>query len=162
VEHFSGTATYRKSFALPAARIVTGQRLLLDLGDVQNLARVRLNGKDLGVLWKAPYVVDITADAVAGTNRIELEVTNTWFNRLAGDAGKPQEQRVTWAGATGRGFFGGGGGAAAAGGPPAPPPLLPAGLIGPVRVVSEIKVGPQGLASRFFGLKPGMDIDSHS
>jgi hypothetical protein len=135
VKYFSGTATYRKNFTLPAARIVAGQRLLLDLGDVQNLARVRLNGKDLGVLWKAPYVVDVTADVVAGTNRIELEVTNTWFNRLAGDTGKPQDQRVTWAGAAGRGFFGGGGGATAAG---TPPPLpLPAGLIGPVRIVFE-------------------------
>jgi len=134
VKYFSGTVTYRKNFTLPAARIVTGQRLLLDLGDVQNLARVRLNGKDLGVLWKAPYVIDITADVVAGANRIELEVTNTWFNRLAGDVGKPQEQRVTWAGAAGRGF---GAGGAAAGGAPAPPPLLPAGLIGPVRIVFE-------------------------
>jgi len=123
VKYFSGTATYRKNFTLPAARIVTGQHLLLDLGDVQNLARVRLNGKDLGVLWKAPYVIDLTADVVAGANRIELEVTNTWFNRLAGDVGKPQDQRVTWAGAAGRGF---GAGGAAAGAPPTPPPLLPA------------------------------------
>jgi len=122
---------------VPAGRKAAGQRLLLDLGDVQNLARVRLNGRDLGVLWKAPFVVDITADAVVGANRIEIDVTNTWFNRLAGDIGKPQEQRVTWAGAAGRGF---GSGPAAAGAPAAPPALLPAGLVGPVRLVSEVKV----------------------
>ena len=62
VKYFSGTATYKKTFTVPAERKAAGRRLLLDLGDVQNLARVRLNGKDLGVLWKAPYVVDITAD----------------------------------------------------------------------------------------------------
>jgi hypothetical protein len=72
--------------------------------------------------------------------------------------GKPAEQRVTWAGAGGRGF-GGGAVPAAAGATPAPPPLHPAGLIGPVRIVSEIKVGSQGLASRFFGLRPGISTD---
>ena len=160
MKYFSGTATYRKTFTVPAERMGAGRRLVLDLGDVQNLARVRLNGKDLGVLWKAPYVIDVTAAAVVGTNRIELEVTNTWFNRLAGDVGKPTEQRVTWAGAAGRGF--GGGGAPGAAAAPTVPPLHPAGLIGPVRIVSEINVGPRGLASRLLGLGPGIDIDSHS
>ena len=135
VKFFSGTATYSKEFTITAAQKGAGKRLVLDLGDVQNLARVRLNGKDLGVLWKAPYVVDITAAAV-GANRLELEVTNTWANRIAGDEGKPQEQRVTWAGSAGRGR-GAGPGALAAG---SPPQLLPAGLIGPVRLVTEIKV----------------------
>jgi hypothetical protein len=137
LKYFSGTATYKKAFTLPEDRKVAGRRLLLDLGDVQNLARVRLNGRDLGILWKAPYIVDITADVAVGTNRIEVEVTNTWFNRLAGDAGKPQEQRVTWTGAAGRGF---GGGPTAAGVPATPPMLHPAGLIGPVRLVSEVRI----------------------
>jgi len=123
VKFFSGTATYKKEFTVPAAQKAADKRLYLDLGEVHNLARVRLNGKDLGVLWKAPYVVDITAAAAAGVNRLELEVTNTWVNRLIGDAGKPPEQRVT--------FSGGGGGT-----------LLPAGLIGPVRVTTEVKVTP--------------------
>ena len=56
VKFFSGTATYSKEFTITAAQKAAGKRLYLDLGDVQNLARVRLNGKDLGVLWKAPYV----------------------------------------------------------------------------------------------------------
>jgi hypothetical protein len=160
VKYFSGTATYKKTFTVPAQRKAAGQRLLLDLGDVQNLARVRLNGKDLGVLWKAPYVIDITADAVAGTNRIELEVTNTWFNRLAGDAGKPEAQRVTWSGAGGRGF--GGGAPGAAGVPAAPPPLIPAGLIGPVRLVSEVKVTSQPATSSLFDLRPGLRANGNS
>ncbi len=134
IKYFSGTATYSKQISVTAAQKGAGKRLYLDLGDVENLARVRLNGKDLGVLWKAPYVVDITAASVAGPNRLELEVTNTWVNRLAGDAGKPQDQRVTFAGSGGRG---GGGGGAAAG---AAPQLLPAGLLGPVRVKTEVKI----------------------
>ncbi len=138
VKYFSGTATYEKTFTVPADRKAEGRRLLLDLGDVQNLARVRLNGKDLGVLWKAPYVIDITAHAAVGVNRLVIEVTNTWYNRLAGDVGKPAEQRVTWAGAAGRGF--GGGLPGAAGAPAAPPALHPAGLIGPVRLVSEVRI----------------------
>ena len=71
-----------------------------------------------------------------GLIRLELEVTNTWANRIAGDEGKPREQRVTWAGSTGRGR-GGGPGAPAAG---STPQLLPAGLIGPVRLISEVNV----------------------
>jgi hypothetical protein len=135
IKYFSGTATYRKSFTLPAGQKAAGRRLYLDLGDVENIARVRLNGKNLGVLWKAPYVVDITACAVAGSNHLEIEVTNTWVNRLAGDAGKPQEQRVTFA-APGRGFADSGGGAGAT------PQVLPAGLLGPVRITTEVRVTP--------------------
>lgn len=107
--------------------------MILDLGDVQNIARVKSNGKDLGVIWKAPYDVDITAGSVAGANTIELEVTNTWYNRLAGDTGKPEAQRVTWSGAGSRGFGGAAGGAAST---PAP---ISAGLIGPVRIVVEVR-----------------------
>ena len=136
VKFFSGTATYSREVTITAAQKAAGRRLLLDLGDVQNLARVRLNGKDLGVLWKAPYVADITAASVVGANKLEIEVTNTWANRIAGDEGKPQEQRVTWAGSAGRGR-GAAPGQAAAGGTPQ---LLPAGLIGPVRLVSEVRV----------------------
>ncbi len=88
------------------------------------------------MLWKAPYVADITAAAAVGANKLELEITNTWANRIAGDEGKPQEQRVTWAGSAGRGR-GAGPGQPAAG---TAPQLFPAGLIGPVRLVSEVLV----------------------
>jgi hypothetical protein len=136
VKFFSGTATYSKEVTITAAQKAAGKRLHLDLGDVQNLARVRVNGKDLGVLWKAPYAADITAASAVGANKLELEVTNTWANRIAGDEGKPQEQRVTWAGSAGRGRGAGPGQPV----PGSAPQLLPAGLIGPVRLVSEVKV----------------------
>jgi len=135
VKFYSGTATYRKQITIPASLMAEGRRLYLDLGDVENLARVRLNGKDLGVLWKAPYVVDITAAVVAGPNRVELEVTNTWTNRLMGDAAKPEAERTTYV-AAGRG-----GGRAGQGQAATP---LPAGLLGPVRVVTEVKVASAG------------------
>jgi hypothetical protein len=77
------------------------------------------------VLWKAPYSVDITAVALAGTNRLEIEVTNTWVNRLAGDANLPPERRTTLQAAGGRG-----GGAGGPGGQGGAQQLLPAGLIG--------------------------------
>lgn len=134
MKYFSGTATYKKEFTVAAAQKAAGRRLYLDLGNVQNLARVRLNGKDLGVLWKAPYAVDITASVVAGTNRLEVEVTNTWVNRLIGDAGKPEAQRTT--------FMAGGGMGGRGGGLSASSPLLPAGLLGPVRIITEVKVTP--------------------
>ena len=94
---------------------------------------MRLNGKEVGTVWKAPYAVDITAAAVAGANRLEIEVTNTWVNRLTGDAGKPEAERVTYQAGGGRGGRGGSAAGTA---------LLAAGLIGPVRVIAEVKVTP--------------------
>lgn len=87
VRYCSGTATYARTIVLPS--LTAGQRLLLDLGDVREMARVRLNGTDLGVLWKQPFAVDITDAAVPGANRLEVEVTNLWPNRLIGDEQLP-------------------------------------------------------------------------
>ena len=94
VKHFSGTATYTCTFALPKMR--PGDRLFLDLGRVANLAEVTVNGKQLGVLWKPPFAVEVTDGVQAGENRLSIDVTNTWRNRLIGDAGLPAEQRTTW------------------------------------------------------------------
>ncbi|MEZ4701781.1 MAG: glycosyl hydrolase [Rhodothermales bacterium] len=123
IKHFSGTATYRKQIELPVGS--DGVRLFLDLGDVKNLARVRLNGQDLGVLWKPPYRVDLTPAAKTGPNALEIEVTNTWHNRLVRDAGLPEAQRQTW-------LLGSG--------PSADAALEPAGLLGPVRILTEVRV----------------------
>lgn len=88
VKYFSGTATYTTEFSLTGEK-VSGERLFLDLGQVYNLAHVWLNGKDLGTLWKLPFTVDITEAAKPGSNRLEVEVTNIWPNRLIGDAQTP-------------------------------------------------------------------------
>lgn len=91
VKYFSGTATYRKEFEVTAACPGEGCLAELDLGEVRELARVRLNGRDLGVLWKPPFVVDATGALRAGKNVLEVEVTNLWVNRLIGDEFLPDE-----------------------------------------------------------------------
>ena len=95
IRYYSGTATYRQTFDLPQTSRRPNTRVYLDLGRVQNLAAVRLNGKDLGVVWTAPWRVEIT-DAVKPTgNRLEIDVVNLWRNRLIGDAALPPEKRLT-------------------------------------------------------------------
>ncbi len=91
VRYFSGTATYRKTFSAPSGLPAAGRRWFLDLGDVQVMARVKLNGKDLGILWKPPYRVEITAAARGGDNLLEVEVVNLWVNRLIGDEQLPED-----------------------------------------------------------------------
>lgn len=87
VRFFSGTAVYSKDLEIanPSAN------LKLDLGKVEVMARVKLNGKDLGILWKAPYQVDVSEAAVPGKNRLEIEVVNLWANRLIGDQSLPED-----------------------------------------------------------------------
>lgn len=85
VKHFSGTATYRTAFVLPAWRRNGDERLFLDLGQVDVVAEVVLNGRNLGILWVPPFRVDITDAARSGGNQLEVRVTNLWPNRLIGD-----------------------------------------------------------------------------
>ena len=123
IKHFSGKATYRRRFTVPDSPLrMPRSALILDLGQVNDLAVVRVNGKDLGTLWQPPYRVDITAAVKPGANALEVDVVNTWNNRLAGDAALPVEQRhtsVTAATVT------------------KDSPLLPAGLLGPVRICAD-------------------------
>lgn len=79
---FSGTVSYRVRFVLPAAYLAADTRLALDLGEVRDIAEVRVNGKDAGLAWKRPYVVDITGAVKAGINELEVRVTNSLMNRM--------------------------------------------------------------------------------
>jgi hypothetical protein len=90
-KYFSGTATYTKTFAIPPQMLGENRDLVLDLGRVQVVAEVKLNGKDLGVLWKPPYRVDITDAAKPGENALEVRVTNLWVNRMIGDESLPED-----------------------------------------------------------------------
>ena len=94
VRHFSGTATYTKAFDLP--KITPGRRLLLDLGDVRELARISLNGKPLGIVWTPPFRLDITAAAKPGRNLLTVAVTNLWVNRLIGDSQPGKGRKYTF------------------------------------------------------------------
>lgn len=92
IRHYSGIAVYRQEFDLPAAGITgTGKRLYLDLGEVKNMARIKLNGKDLGVVWTAPWQAEITGVAKQQGNKLEIEVANLWPNRLIGDEQFPDD-----------------------------------------------------------------------
>ncbi len=95
VRYFSGTATYAKTLSVPPALLAEGRRVWLDLGRVKNLARVQLNGADLGVLWKPPFALDVTDVLKPGDNRLIVKVTNLWPNRLIGDEQLPED--VQWA-----------------------------------------------------------------
>ena len=92
VRHFSGTATYRKSFE--AARPRGGERVYLDLGEVKNLAEVFVNGRSCGLLWTPPFVADITDALQEGPNELEVRVTNLWVNRMVGDEYEPDD--IVW------------------------------------------------------------------
>jgi hypothetical protein len=91
VRYFSGTAAYSKTLAVSAAAVAHGKRLYVDLGRVEVLAEVRINGRGLGTLWKPPYRVDVTEAVRPGDNQLEVLVTNLWPNRLIGDEYLPAE-----------------------------------------------------------------------
>jgi len=91
VRYFSGTGTYTTSFNMPATRLKKGMRYTLDLGKVEVMAQVIVNGKDFGLLWKAPYAVDITSALKPGANKLEVKVTNLWINRMIGDESLPAD-----------------------------------------------------------------------
>ncbi len=92
VRYFSGTARYRTSVHIPSSAYkVRDYRIDLDLGRVEVSARVYINGKLAGTLWKAPYRVDVTGYLRPGTNAIEVEVTNLWVNRMIGDEQLPED-----------------------------------------------------------------------
>ena len=89
VRYFAGTATYTRRITVPAQALKAGRRTFLDLGPVEVLAHVIVNGHDLGTVWKAPYRVDITDAMRVGANDVSIAVTSLWPNRLIGDAQQP-------------------------------------------------------------------------
>lgn len=91
VRHFSGTATYTRTIDISEDALRKGRRIFLDLGRVEVLAGVKVNGKDLGITWKEPYHVEITDAVKPGSNAVELAVTNLWANRMIADAALPEE-----------------------------------------------------------------------
>ncbi|HEY1804620.1 MAG TPA: glycosyl hydrolase [Terracidiphilus sp.] len=122
LKYYAGTATYTKTIDIPASDMVAGAHLWLDLGDVRELADVRINGVDLGILWKTPFKVDVTGALKAGHNQLEVRVTNLWVNRMIGDQQPWALKKYAFADFTPY---------------KADSPLLPSGLLGPVRLIAE-------------------------
>ncbi len=94
IKHYSGKATYRKTFTLPGSW--KGKRVMLDLGEVCDLAVVRLNGKEVATLWLEPWTADVTTAVRSGENRLEVDVVNAWNNRIVGDLNLPADKRRTF------------------------------------------------------------------
>jgi hypothetical protein len=117
IKYYSGTAVYRSSFDFdqPGAG-----RFFLNLGNYNSIARVKLNGREIGVVWTKPGRIEITRALKQGANELEIDVSNTWNNRLLGDSKLPEEKRITWTNTD-------------AGIKPNTP-LLPSGLTGPVTI----------------------------
>jgi hypothetical protein len=121
VKYFSGSATYTKTIEVPASALSSGTHLWLDLGDVENIADVAVNGKYQGIVWKAPFRIEVTQALVPGSNQIVVQVTNLWVNRMIGDQQPWALKKYAFADFTPY---------------KADSPLLPSGLLGPVRLVS--------------------------
>jgi len=120
VKYYSGTAIYTTTFNWSALSV--SNRIWLDVGTVNNIAQIKVNGVNCGVALTVPYRVDITKALKVGVNKLEIEVTNTWANRLIRDHSLPEAQRVTNTESPYR-LEG--------------KPLLPAGLLGPVMLLKE-------------------------
>jgi hypothetical protein len=119
IKHFSGKAIYTKNIDW---NIDSKKPVYLDLGLVKNIADVWLNGKHLGIVWTAPWRIDISPAIKQGRNLLKIEVINLWPNRLIGDAALLPEKKLT---NTNIAFK-----------PDAP--LLPSGLLGPVTILVEV------------------------
>jgi hypothetical protein len=130
IRYFSGIARYEKEFEVPRQWPRDSSRLYIDLGRLWCIGEVFLNGKSLGIVWKPPYRLNITDAVKPGINRLEVEVANTWANRLVGDALSPEGQSYCRTNITGSGT-------------PRKPwrevPLRESGLLGPVRLVMAVE-----------------------
>ncbi|MGW8256965.1 MAG: glycosylhydrolase-like jelly roll fold domain-containing protein, partial [Thermoguttaceae bacterium] len=135
IHFYSGTATYQKTFDLPESA-KPGERIFLDLGKVRELAKVWLNGRDLGIVWAPPFRVEATEALKPKGNILEIDVVNFWPNRVIGDQSLPLAKRFTRTNV------------AAVPGVPLPKnaatitkdtALMPSGLMGPVRLLKVVE-----------------------
>ncbi|GAB3987216.1 hypothetical protein GCM10028807_06610 [Spirosoma daeguense] len=124
IKYFSGTADYGNTFNL--STVDKNASYVLELGEVNNLAEVIVNGKEVGIVWKKPFRIDITNAVKSGANTVQIKVTNLWVNRLIGDAQPGVTQKITF---TTLPVY------------RADSPLLPSGLMGPVRVLAATSAG---------------------
>jgi len=122
IRYYSGKATYTKQIHI--ARDLIGRSIWLDLGLVRELALVRFNGKEIGVVWAPPFRLEITDAIKPGENLIEIDVVNFWANRVIGDAGLPASQRRTQTNITTL---------------TSNSPLMPSGLFGPVCILEWLQ-----------------------
>ncbi len=121
IRFYSGTACYRQVFDVVPA--LAGKPLLLDLGAIRELASVRLNGENLGIVWAPPFRVALKNTLKPRGNVLEIEVVNFWPNRIIGDQSLPEDRRLTRTNIRQL---------------TATTPLIDSGLFGPVQLLEEI------------------------
>ena len=121
IKYFSGVSTYTKTFSTPSD-YKSGEPLLLDLGEVGDLAEVTVNGQAFAALWHSPFRLDIGKAVTSGENQLEIKVANRWVNRIVGDA-QPEAEKIAY---TVMPMYS------------ADAPLLPSGLIGPVQLLRPV------------------------
>ena len=122
VKYFSGTAIYKTTVTINSTQLATSARIFIDLGGVKNIADLSINGTPAGVLWKAPFrTADIKPLLKEGDNLLEIKITNVWRNRMIGDVQPGEKHPVTAI----RRFY------------KSTDKLLPSGLLGPVRIITE-------------------------
>jgi len=123
IKFYSGTATYEKTFSIYDSPLrAPHSALWLDLGDVRELAEVKVNGQSCGIIWTPPFRADITGAVKPGENKLEIEVVNFWPNRIIGDASLLPDQRFTKTNIRNL---------------KANTALMESGLLGPVRILSQ-------------------------
>ena len=122
IKYFSGTASYTKIFTIPGSYLQHGNKLILDLGKVGDIADVYVNKSPIGIRWKSPYAFDVTDLLRKGENFLNIEITNQWTNRIIGDSKLDENKKVLNEKKDAFYFFG------------PPPSLEESGLIGPVTI----------------------------
>lgn len=120
IRFFSGYATYLKKFRLSANQVKDG-KIILDMGNVKNIAEVKINGNNVGTVWKEPFKLDVTSSLKEGDNIVEVKVWNQWVNRIIGDQQEGVARKYTY---TVLKVY------------HAESPLQPSGLLGPVVLYS--------------------------
>ncbi len=94
IKTYSGTAVYKTTFSVD--NLAKAQKYLLDLGKVKVIAKVKVNGVELGSVWTAPWSIDVSKALKAGENKLEIMVVNTWINKIVSDASLAEDERSTW------------------------------------------------------------------
>lgn len=93
IKYFSGTASYTNQFDISKEAIENKNTLLLDLGEVLDVAEVFVNDEKVGILWTKPFRLDIKDYVQQGRNQVEIKITNMWINRLTGDMDLPEDEK---------------------------------------------------------------------
>jgi hypothetical protein len=121
INYYSGPAKYSKEFTLSEETLSKGTQAYITFEDIQEMARLTVNGNDCGIVWTPPYEVNISQYLKEGSNHISVRVINNWNNRIVGDLKHPDEKEYTQTNAKQK-FT-------------ADSPLLESGLIGKVEII---------------------------